>query len=70
MSRHVRIPSTVLLKRARQLIAEVQDWQCESCTKMLEEHEKRYCWQCGEYWKDVDNGLFDEPISDVGWGWR
>lgn len=55
-----RIPSTVLLHRAREELAEVRTWFCESCTKMLEEHETRYCWACWEYWKNVANGLFDD----------
>ncbi len=36
--------------------------QCLSCSDMAEDN-KTYCRQCGAYWKDVDEGLFDYDLE-------
>lgn len=41
---------------------DAETWKCQSCDKMIEDdHTKPYCRYCGEYWKDVQNGLWERP---------
>ena len=45
---------------AASMADEDRSWKCESCTRMLEPTEERWCWQCRSYWEDCANGLFDD----------
>ena len=58
MSEGLRIPDAVAEHE------ETKSWQCESCDKMIEENSKyeHHCQYCGDYWKDVSNGLWDRDF--------
>lgn len=48
----------------REVLTEAADsktWSCTSCSEMIEEGiDGPHCRRCGEYWKDVAAGLFDD----------
>lgn len=50
------------LHEARAEAIETRLWQCRSCDTMIEDRmdDAPYCRSCGAYWRDVDNGLFDD----------
>ena len=50
------------LHEARAEHREAISWKCASCNKMIEDQEDEaiYCRSCAVYWRDVDNGLFEE----------
>lgn len=33
---------------------------CASCKAPADDHHAPYCRDCGDYWNDVANGLFDD----------
>lgn len=33
---------------------------CRSCSAPAEEGWEPYCTHCGSYWRDVEEGLFDD----------
>ena len=33
---------------------------CKTCTAVPDEEWEPYCIHCGMYWKEVDEGLWDE----------
>ena len=37
---------------------------CRSCSAPAEEAWEPYCMHCGSYWRDVDEGVFDEDEGE------
>lgn len=57
-----------LTKAARRREAKLQaddaaTWKCETCETIIE--SGKYCWPCGSYWSDVDNGMFADDWEPV-----
>lgn len=48
---------------AESIAAEERRWTCETCDRMLNECDIRYCAHCAAYWKDVKDGLFDDDYD-------
>ena len=44
--------------------------KCNSCDVFIDD-DKDYCFECGSYWEDVDNGMFDEhyEFTDEHYYW-
>jgi len=40
---------------------------CATCPTILEEHKEITAGICAAYWRDVDNGLFDDPVDWPKW---
>lgn len=36
--------------------------KCRTCTAPADESHEPYCRHCGDYWRDVEAGLFDEDL--------
>lgn len=53
------------VRQAMDLLAEVSGIQCRTCDNVSVEPSP-YCHACDMYWRDVDNGLFDEHWKE-GW---
>lgn len=44
-------------------IAKIMDEEpraCATCATILAEDDETYCPTCASYWRDVDNGLFED----------
>jgi len=56
------------LRRAQTESADVNSWKCKTCDRMIEGDDPCdvYCRYCASYWRDVDEGLWADPIDDEG----
>lgn len=43
---------------------EEEKYKCTTCDAPRQE-DSEYCLHCEMYWKDVDNGLFDDPWEPI-----
>lgn len=54
------------LNKAKAENAEVKSWTCKTCDTMVRA-EGEYCDACAQYWRDVEDGIFDD--QDYGQKW-